>query len=1680
MASRRLNKKVALIGSVIFVVIALVAVLAILHLSGDPEEFIKDAEAALKAAHQATDEQIKQQNYDRAQSSFRGAYVRAKTDPLREEVLFKMVDMYLEIKEWPSVLGCWDEIIRINPNNAKARYGRLKYLYIMADSGAHLMSAGNAGRIWQEVHKQASEFLGVAENADLLMENTARWDVFETEQKETAQQFLGPYLYLLSGRAVLEMVSLGAVTDRDESLAQAVDDLKKVQEFEPNNIDAYWYLARAAVTKGEIFASRGNLEERDKAAKQATALLEQAVQIAGTEPKAHINLLALKLMLAKSSSPELQNERIRALEPEYLSLARNFSSSAEAFAAISQFYSVYSSFLGPRLGPENFDKAIEAIEQAIRLDEMNVVYAINAANLHYNRFGIYRQKQQVEEAIETAKNALTLPDAQDSPGPRRQAKINNRFMLCAFLANCYIEQILEPCEPQSPSQTDLLLRGAEQAVHEIEQLSGSGEEPLVIKWRGMLELAKGNREAAIRKLYAAYEKLKALKPPEPPWPREPQFAQLSYTLAKIFKDTSEVGAVREFLVSALNSGIGQVKPEAHLDYVEVILKFNQWTDAIETINAFENYFGSGDRSRELRIETYIGAKQFDDAEKELANRPEDDPNTIKLRLVLAQARIRQIQLTMAQREIRESSGLIPQQAGPEEKEPDELTTDIRLITEELKSYQQRQAELLGKLLLVEPNSVEQASVINVCRNYISQGQASRAKSLVNRFLECFPDNAAVLVYKQILSEPDPATISQERRREIEEQVLSSIADPIRRATQLGIFYHSYNELEKATSQLKSAIEIGTSQPRPSDGRGISEGPALEQIKFAANHLLDVALETENWELAEQITETGRRENLDNCQGQFFATRLAMAKGEFKEALAKIDECLRQMPVFSYAYMLRSDINASLGNEHASLEDIRKATALNPLDGTIAKVSASLLYRRNQKLRDSVSSAQIVEVRNALEKAIALNPGDLVLLDLYAEYIAPMEPLRAVAIRQDLQRAAPNMDNALLLGQLATEAAVKETNPQLKEALFGIAVSAFEQAKKINPHDKLMLYHYAQYLRARGQDEKAKALLQESQDEKLLLDHYFQRGQYDEARRVLEQMYKGGTKDVAVLRGLLLVAEKTIDTEAAKKYSEELIALDDTVEHNLIQIEAFLRVGLIKEAEYKLQSFKEKYPDEKRILLFQAWLLMRQGQLEKALELTNRNLQTNQNNPAAWRLRGEINFFLADYGKAISDLRESRLLSDEPVTRISLAKAYMGAGRYEDAITELEVTIDAPGAPPEARLLLEHIYLQLDRKEALRRFYKDTLEKYPDSVQWLNRAGAFAIKTGESDKAEQLYQKAYQLRLQAHLAEDERNEVQDVLYVTAFDGYLMALILGAGEPNAENWNPRKLDRVFEECSKYVDSGIAPIAYLRMAQAKLKLGDRTTAVEYCRKSIDKAGENEVLASEVLLRMFLMLGPDEVLKYCRQKLEINPDSLSANFAMFNLAKLNNEYEKAVDYIGKCVELTEPDSPGRVDYTMKKAEVLILAYEKSSDKNYLRTAITVYESLLTKMPNNTSVLNNLAYLFAENNERLPEALQYAKRALDRQPNNPSFLDTYAYVLHKQGENSQAAEFLAVALQQYQQGDILVPAEVYEHKGMIKEELGAKDEALAAYKQALEIGADKLSQKAVQRINKAVERLSP
>ncbi len=1608
--AKRLNKKVALIGSVIFVLLVLAVLGVVLYLSRDPSKFIEDGDAAMLAA-----------DYETAEENYRQAIDLAKDDSLRVELLFKLGEVFHETDEWRDILGCWNGIIRIEPSNIKARLGRLDYIYIMADSGAI--------RVWPEVLTQASEFLEVADD-EVLAAEAGQWESFDGMGGEPRPEGmkLGTYLYMAKGRANLETARSGAVTEPEKLFDSAIADMEKLIELSPDNVDAYYYLAEAFLAKGEIGYSRGILTERDRAADKTIELLNKAVETDPDNPKAQINLLRAKPAVLRMQS----RAQIEALESEYLSLAENFASSGEVFAELAGYYS--------RFGVNKLDSAIEAVEKAIALDSEEVSYHLLLTDLLYRRYAFTGRQADIERAMEVVRAAFELPDTHDQAGPRDFANRMNRAALYTSIATCCVDQILaiEPDDKTKEAEKQKWLTETEEAVHQIEQIYGSGEEPQVIKWRGMLDLARGNREDAIRKLYAVYEQFASAGRSD---------GRLSYALAQTMKEAPEVGAVVEFLTSALNANIGYSRPSAHLDYAEILLELGVWDVIISNMDAYEDNFDPDYRSKTIRLRAYIGANLFDEAEEALAASGFDEADKIKFNIMLAGARVARLQRDLLQKTA--SEGVIAEMTGTDQGSDESLKTELSRYRDEL-------AQWVEKQLAVEPDEVEDNVFSILGQSYVLAGDFEKGRDVVIRFLKYAPENVSLRYYNEVFSGPDPANISQDRQREIEEKTMLGFSDPVRRAMNLGRFYQRYNEFAKAAEQYKTVFDPDA-PPETVVAAVKSDNETLaEASRAAANFLFDIALANEDWQRAEKIMETARVANLDQCEGRFFAARVAIARENYDQALLSLDECLRQRPLFSYGYMLRSNVNRSLGNEDASITDARRAASLNPTDGNIAKVFVNALYNRDERLGERATIEQLNETRSALERAFSLNPRDVEVISSYAQYISSTDPLRALAIRQNLQRTSPSLENAMMLGALATQIASGETDPKRKEALFDIAGASFEQARQMDPYDRGMLYNYSQYYRARGMEEKAREVLEQSQDNKLLWTHYYQLGQFDKAVEILKELYSSSPSDIEIIKGLLLLSDQTADAEGVKRYSDELLRLEDTVEYRLLQIQLFLKVGLLQEAEQKLQSFNERYPGEAQAMLLESLLYTKQGQVQKALDLANRALAADQENPSAWQLRGEINLLMANYTQAIIDLTRSQTYRDEPAVRISLAKAYINARREDDAIVELRSVIDDPQVFMEARLLLEQIYKQPNRKDSLNGFYDEMLSKTSDSLFWSNRAGAFALEEKDFNRAEKMYSRTWQKSIDQGQANAE-----------AFDGYLQALLSGG-----------KFDKVLSEAGKYVDGDVGFVAFLGMAEAKLKLNDRPTAVQYCRKAIDKAAGTDIWEIWTLEKMYLLLGADEVLKYCDEKLRSNPDSLAANYAMYNLAMLNTEYNKALNYLDKCIGIIGPSNSRAITYSVKKADTLQQAYNKTSDKNYIQKAVAEYESLMKKLPNSMSVLNNLAFMLAENDERPGDALEYAKKAYEAAPNNPAFMETYSYVLYKNGEYPRALELIRASLQQYQAQRIDVPAELYEHMGMINEKLGSGAEALAAYEQALRITNASGSTTAAERIKAAIERL--
>ena len=77
---------------------------------------------------------------------------------------------------------------------------------------------------------------------------------------------------------------------------------------------------------------------------------------------------------------------------------------------------------------------------------------------------------------------------------------------------------------------------------------------------------------------------------------------------------------------------------------------------------------------------------------------------------------------------------------------------------------------------------------------------------------------------------------------------------------------------------------------------------------------------------------------------------------------------------------------------------------------------------------------------------------------------------------------------------------------------------------------------------------------------------------------------------------------------------------------------------------------------------------------------------------------------------------------------------------------------------------------------------------------------------------------------------------------------------------------------------------------------------------------------------------------------------------------------------------------------------------------------AIKAYENILKQTPDNSNVLNNLAWLYSLNGN--PKAMDMAESAYRFSPENPGILDTYGWILVQQGQVEKGQRLIKQALE--------------------------------------------------------------
>ena len=213
--------------------------------------------------------------------------------------------------------------------------------------------------------------------------------------------------------------------------------------------------------------------------------------------------------------------------------------------------------------------------------------------------------------------------------------------------------------------------------------------------------------------------------------------------------------------------------------------------------------------------------------------------------------------------------------------------------------------------------------------------------------------------------------------------------------------------------------------------------------------------------------------------------------------------------------------------------------------------------------------------------------------------------------------------------------------------------------------------------------------------------------------------------------------------------------------------------------------------------------------------------------------------------------------------------------------------------------------------------------------------------------------------------------------------------------------------FEEAVPFYQKAIALYpdhtgAYYQLANAYFRMGRRDKGKRQLEKFREiKAKERFNLAERSLKKGEI----DEALTAFQRTLDMDAAYAPAYARLSAIALQQNDLETAVEYLQRALEIRPNFAAGHYQ--------LGSIYHKQGE---IEKAIESFEAALTLKPNFASACNALAWLYADGEKNIDEAITLARKAIKLKP-TASHWDTLAYALYKARRYKEAVDAIATAL---------------------------------------------------------------
>ncbi len=237
--------------------------------------------------------------------------------------------------------------------------------------------------------------------------------------------------------------------------------------------------------------------------------------------------------------------------------------------------------------------------------------------------------------------------------------------------------------------------------------------------------------------------------------------------------------------------------------------------------------------------------------------------------------------------------------------------------------------------------------------------------------------------------------------------------------------------------------------------------------------------------------------------------------------------------------------------------------------------------------------------------------------------------------------------------------------------------------------------------------------------------------------------------------------------------------------------------------------------------------------------------------------------------------------------------------------------------------------------------------------------------------------------------------------------------------------------------YVDFLFARKYYL--AEAK------SSAYDYAKK-VDPELLRESNLISVLAVIYLQCGDDIKMADKLFDMRSETETLSRNEIYAQYYYQKSEYKKAEADIDK--ELNDNETPSLYAFKLK---ITLLDRDKRYDEE-----IEVLEKTLVFYPEESFILNALAYLLTETGQITDKIPYYLEIALEKEPDNVNFIDSYAWYYYKTGDYNKAKQTMDRAIKLGFDSSVIAY-----HIGAIFHKLSMQDEAVEYYRKAQMLNND-------------------